>query len=372
MGTQRNHYPPWSPRFWNGLRLSHLWRLLNEHRWRISPIKYPMTVLVNGCGVFNSLLAGVQRLCLDRALLETELLAPPVFIVGHWRSGTTLLHELMSLDNQVTSPGNFEAFVPHHALVSRFFLKPLVNVLLPRKRPMDDMGLAANSPQEDDFALISMGAATPYRDIAFPNDRMRQALSYDFDELSTDQQQGIHKSLDYLYRLLTKLYGKRLILKSPPHTSRIGYLADWFPGAKFIHISRNPIKLVPSTLKLWSALDETQGFQWPRYSPEAMADFVHRAQSQLYGGYFRQRERLSTNSLAEIKFEDLLQDPESTLERTYQQLDLPGWDRVRDLVKAYFAERAHVRPQTEPDLRWLPAIRQHWSHYATEFGYDLI
>ena len=130
-----------------------------------------MMALVGGCSLINSSLNRLQK-ALYRAKIEaTHIERPPVFIIGHWRSGTTLMHELISLDKRFAFPSNFEAFVPQHFLLTRHLMYPLVSLLMPRKRPMDSMTMNASSPQEDDFALCSYGAPTPYLRIAFPNNQ---------------------------------------------------------------------------------------------------------------------------------------------------------------------------------------------------------
>ena len=56
----------------------------------------------------NSALALLQRLLFGRKLAAAEFHGPPVFIVGHWRSGTTLLHELMVRDDRLSSPSTYQ------------------------------------------------------------------------------------------------------------------------------------------------------------------------------------------------------------------------------------------------------------------------
>jgi hypothetical protein len=45
-----------------------------------------------------------ERLRYGRAVRRTELVADPVFILGHWRSGTTYLQKLLSLDSRHAYP----------------------------------------------------------------------------------------------------------------------------------------------------------------------------------------------------------------------------------------------------------------------------
>ena len=82
------------------MRLGDYLRLLSHRRFRIHLQRWAMTGLVGGCTVGNSVLAAAQRLFYDRKIRETTL-PPPVFVIGHWRSGTTMLHELLALDSPV-------------------------------------------------------------------------------------------------------------------------------------------------------------------------------------------------------------------------------------------------------------------------------
>ena len=251
------------------------YRMLKENRFRVSPLKYPMMGLVGGCSVANSVLNRCQRLIFEARVTNAQLAAPPIFIIGHWRSGTTLMHELMSMDSASAFPSNFEAFVPKHFLFSGWFFSPLINLLMPPKRPMDSMTMSADSPQEDDFALISDGAATPYRRIAFPNNANKHHQQLRFDQAEHQQQASVRRTLDHFLKALTIRYPKkRLVLKSPPHTGRIAQLADWFPDAKFIHMARHPHKLVSSTMRLWKSLDQTQSFQMPNYDDNWLKGYV--------------------------------------------------------------------------------------------------
>lgn len=366
-----NPYPPWSPRIWNGMRSGPWFRLLARNGFRIHPAKYAMTVLVSGCSLFNSAAAAVQTLAFRRRLATTRLVAPPVFIVGHWRSGTTLMHELMSLDQRWASPDNYDAFVPHHALATGWALKGLVNGLLPGRRPMDDMMLDRRSPQEDDFALISLGAPTPYHDIAFCRDRRVPSPFLALDQCADVVQDQTRVALEHFYRMLTRQYRRRLILKSPPHTGRVGLLAKWFPGAKFIHLARDPASLVGSTMKLWKALDWTQSLQRPRYSDDQLRDYIHAASQLMYDAYFRQRPTIPRGDLAEVSFESLIADPATVVQQACAEIGLECTAEHGAAIRSYMQQRSSHRPgqsaldatvaHTPPPEKWGP--------YQAAFGY---
>ncbi len=353
------------------MSVGHYFRMLNENRFQIHPLKYPMTGLVGGCSVINSVLNRCQRLRFEDRIANTQLAAPPIFIIGHWRSGTTLMHELMSLDRSSAYPSNFEAFVPRHFLFSGWFFYPLINLLMPQKRPMDSMTMSADSPQEDDFALISDGAATPYRRIAFPNNPDKHHQQLRFDQAEEEQQASVQRTLDHFLKSLTLRYpDKRLVLKSPPHTGRIAQLARWFPDAKFIHMARHPHKLVSSTMRLWKSLDHTQSFQLPKYDDQWLKEYVFDCQRLMYESYFDFRDQLPSERLIEINFEDLVASPEDTVARIYNQLKLDDAEAIKLQVRQYFDQRlGHKTNPVNLDDGLKAEIDQHWQPYAEVFGY---
>lgn len=331
-----------------------------------------MTVLVGGCTLLNTCAAATQRLLMHKKIANTEIEHPPIFVIGHWRSGTTLMHELLSLDERFAFPNTIDTFTPHHFLVTRYLLEPLLWAILPKRRPMDDMAVRVNSPQEDDFALCAYGAPTPYRRVAFPNRKGRDHLQLNLSLAEPNQRVELQKTLEHFIKSLTIRYGsKRLVLKSPPHTGRVKQLAQWFPQAKFVHLSRHPHKVVASTMRLWKMLDEIQGFQLPKYDDSWLKNYVFECKDLMYQSYFQQRETLPKNQLAEVRFETLLDDPVSTMQGVYDQLELDGFDATKAAVQNYFSARkghkirtAGIDPEVGED------INHHWREYMEAFGYE--
>jgi omega-hydroxy-beta-dihydromenaquinone-9 sulfotransferase len=348
------------------MRLGPYLGLLAENGFRIHPFKWPMFGLGFGVSCVNSVLGCVQDLVFSRRIAATQIAEPPIFIIGHWRSGTTLIHELFTLDEAFGYPNNFDAFAPNHLLLSRPMLYPLIQLLLPGKRPMDAMSLSANSPQEDDFALVSLGAPTMYRDIAFPNRRFnRQPLE------NAAIQEKTKRAMQYFLKLMTMRYQRPLVLKSPPHTSRVKNLSEWFPGARFVHISRHPFQIMASTIKLWRALDETQGFQLPKYSDEQLQDYVFEQQRNMYENYFAAAPAIRQENLIEIRFEDLIADPKTEMSRIYSRWNLAGFDDLAPKIDNYFADRKEVKPTSQTNDRVDRAlIIERWSRYMERFGYS--
>lgn len=353
------------------MRVGAYWHLLSENEFKIHPTRWPMTALSAGCAVVNSTLSGVQSLAFNKKIKATELVAPPIFVIGHWRSGTTLLHELMSLDPKLAFPTTYDAFVPGHSVISRWMFMPFMKLLMPSKRPMDNMSFSASSPQEDDFALLSLNAPTPYRKIAFPNGALQDQWKLDPKNLSAGEIEEIKIQLSYFYKTLTVQYGKRLVVKSPPHTGRIKLLAEMFPGAKFVHIARHPHKLVPSTCRLWRSLYHLQAFQVTNLDDDQLIDYVCECKALMYNAYFRDRNCLSDGQLIEVRFEDFIANPVAGLKQVYQHLEIDGLEDILPLAKAYLQKRSGHKTAPYPQDNALNSrIDREWKQYMDAFGYD--
>ena len=364
----RNAYPFWALRFWDGMVLSVWLRFVLPRCGRIHPLRVPMAVIVTFVATINSVLHFVQQLFYGRALAATRIEEPPIFIIGHWRSGTTLLHELLVLDDRFAFPTTYECFAPNHFLISSWLLPKLIGILLPAKRPMDDMSVSFDHPQEDEFALMSLGAPSPMLRLGFPNDPPPYMELLEMEGVAEEDLRRWKEVIVTFVRTQTYAKRKPLVLKSPPHTGRIGVLAELFPEARFIHIVRDPFSLFASTRRLWCALDEIQGFQRPTH--EHLDDFVWAAFERMYQGFERQRPAIDESRICDVRYEDLVKDPVGEVAQIYDKLNLGHFERVRDKIRAYMKEKKEYQPnrhQLEPEIR--DAICRRWAAYMEKYGY---
>ena len=161
-------YPWWSPRFWHGMPAGVWFGLLREHGYRVHFMKLGLATTVSLMTGFNSLMGALSNARFRRQLRDRPTTPPPLFIIGHWRSGTTLLHELAMLDDRFCCPNTYECFAPSHFLLTEDVMTQALRWMIPSKRPMDDVAAGWDRPQEDEFALMSLGAPSCYRRIAFP------------------------------------------------------------------------------------------------------------------------------------------------------------------------------------------------------------
>jgi hypothetical protein len=344
--------------------------LLREGRFRFDVSRIPLVIGVSIATPINTCFGALQSLLFGRRLAEAELQGPPVFIVGHWRSGTTLLHELMVLDERLSSPSTFQCFAPHHFLVTEWFFRRFASWLLPGKRPMDNMEAGWDRPQEDEFALLTAGLPSPYRRMAFPNHPPVDLDYLDFEGVSD---QAIALWIGALRRFLLAVStatGRPLIIKSPTHTGRVGYLAEAFPDAKFIHISRDPRNLFPSTCRLWRGLDEVQALQKPRH--ERLESYVVQCLQRMYSAFHKQRETIDPSRIVDVRYEELIRDPVGTLRHIYETLRLSDFESAQPAIEAW-AAREHRQYQTNQhrmtdDMESM--IRHEWQDYFSRYGYE--
>ena len=365
-----NRFPWYAPRFWHGMPASVWGSLLSQGGWRFDWTRLHFVASVSTFAGFNSAMGALQHAVLGRKIAATELAGPPVFVLGHWRSGTTLLHELLHLDQRYSSPNTFQCFAPWHFVLTEPLVTRFGSFLLPEKRPMDNMRAGWKLPQEDEFALMALGSPTTYRRIAFP----RQEVELDTLSSRTfppEQLQRWKRDFDWFLRAVTYKTRRPLILKSPPHTGRLATLAEMYPEAKFVHIARHPYELIPSTIRLWQSLSDVQGLQ-TGYTPEQIERFVFSCFERMYDGYEYGLERVAKENLFECTVESLTAAPVDTVAEIYQRLRLGDFEPARPAVEARVAgDRDYKKNVWNIEERLRQEIDTRCRPYADRFGYEL-
>jgi hypothetical protein len=361
---------PWIPRFWDGITFFGWVKVMADHGFRIAPRRLGMAILITFIGLFNSFLAIIQQLILGRRIRRTQLPADPIFIIGHWRSGTTLLHEMFILDPRLGFPDSYACFAPNHFHVSRPFLAPLLGLLMPKMRPIDNMPFDWSRPQEDEFALCNMGVPSPYLSLIFPNEKPRYDQYLTMEGLSEGQIARWKQKFMWFLQAVTLANPRRMVLKSPPHTCRIRVLLEMFPRAKFVHIYRDPYAVFPSTVNLWKRLSRDEALQVPHY--RGLEERVFDIFCKMYEVLERDRPLIPPQQFAEVSYEALVADPEGEMERIYRELDLGDFEVLRPHLARFIAERANYkrnRFELAPALR--AEISRRWRFFFDKYGYPI-
>ena len=358
----------WAPRIWEGSDFFAWIKLLGRNRFAVHPAYWYIAAIVTIVSLGNTLLRWLEAAAYGRIIRKTEIGQPPIFILGHWRTGTTLLHELLIRDERVGFPTTYECLAPCHFLLTERLLSRLLWFLIPSRRPMDNMPAGFDRPQEDEFALCLLGAGSPYEMIAFPNRAPGQEF-LDLVDVSPRRLRRWRRTFKTLLRTITCKTGKRLILKSPPHTARIPVLKQMFPGAIFIHIVRDPCVVFPSTLNLWRTLWKTQGLQRP--TSVALEEHVLRTGELMHKRLEEGKRLLAADQFYELRYEDLTRDPVAQMQQLYEHLGLGGFTEFRPrleeylaTIKGYETNRYDLTPQQRD------AITQRWGTIIEQYGYS--
>lgn len=318
----------------------------------------------------NELLWALQALLFGRKINNATIDQPPIFILGHWRSGTTLLHELLVSNPQFASPNTYQCFVPSHFLVSGALITRFGGFLIPKKRPMDEMAAGWLLPQEDEFALMNLGLPSPYLRIAFPHTQEKHLEYLDMSQLSEELKQSWKDGFMWFLKALSIANpGKRLVLKSPTHTGRVQQLLEMFPQARFIHLTRDPRKLFPSTMRLWRALDEVQSLH-DSYNEDELIEYVRSCLDTMYRGYHAGRKLVPDNQIMDIRYEDLVADPRRTVQQIYEKLELGDFSRVSNELDAKLVGHKEYRTNRHrTDDQWEKQVMNYCADYAQRYGY---
>ena len=353
-------------RNWQGMPMGVWYRLFLKNGLAFSPSRVLQVIRMSVTTPFNTLFHGLDRLAYGRRVARMTPQAP-LFIVGHWRTGTTLLHELLVRDPQFAFPTTFQVMCPQHFLFTSGFIPRLMNHALPAKRPMDDMPVGFDRPQEDEFALCNMGAPSPYEKWAFPN-RSDSPDSLDLDSLPPKDLDRWLNAMSLFLRRLAVKDSRRQVMKSPTHTARVGHLARAFPGAQFVHIVRDPRDVFPSTVHTWKQIWDSVGFQTPNF--EGIEEYVLSRFERMYASFDRERERLAERQLHELRYEDLIRDPVGEVEKGYRRLGLSGFEPARPRLEEHAAKSREYKPNRHqlPDETW-SKIANRWAGYIARHGY---
>lgn len=365
-----NPYPWYAPRFWHGMRLGDWLRLMAAGGFRVPPSRWGLVGPLLATAPANSVLSLLQKIIYGRRIAATQLTEAPVFVIGHFRSGTTFLYELLARDPALAAPTAYDCFAASHFVLTRRLFPRLLAGLAPKVRPMDRMAFGFDRPQEDEFALLATGAPTIYRRLAFPQQATPDLATLDGEGLSDAAARTWRQRLLHFLQAQKLVHGRRLVVKSPPHTGRMRQLLELFAGARFVHIVRDPAAMFASAQHAWRSLELTQGFQ-PPCDEEQRDAMIAEVFARMYRGFRRDRQSMPAGSLCEVRYEHLVANPLAELARIYDELKLPGFEHAQPKFNTYLSDVGAYQPNAfADDGEVTPAFREATAWYRSEYGYD--
>lgn len=310
-------------------------------------------------------MAWLQSLVVGNAPLAE---ADAIFVLGFWRSGTTLMHELLAQDERFCFPSNYACFHPH-----RFVFTEKMVLAKSRgeiRRPQDGMTTGWGTPQEDEFALLCLGARSPYEGLIAAADFGRAMELADPEDLRARDRKRWEKIFLQFFRAVRFAHGaKPMVLKSPPHSYRVRTLRDLLPKARFILMVRDPSEVFESMMKTYRAFTLRYGLV-PGLPNRELREIILkerlRCEQKLQFGI----AGLADDRLAVVKFEDLTADPGSIMEKIYCQFGLADFERLRPkLAEKYGKNVRPVRAAALPPPAWQERLESQWSEIFNRYGY---
>jgi hypothetical protein len=277
------------------------------------------------------------------AIKRTKIHPSPIFIVGHHRSGTTYLHNLISQDPDVGFAGTFQATAAAFSITGNTGIKAALARDFDKKRSMDNVEASLDSPQEEEIAVANLCPYSFMHHLSFPRKTIEYLEKYLL--LETISAQQLKKRTAVYLRVLKKATylanGKRLVLKGPINTGQIKYLLSLFPDAKFIHIHRTPYQLIPSVINLGKKLQDAHILQNFSFSDEKGINNIFIIYQRMMQKFMAERDLIPKGNLIEVRYEDLDSHPLETLQHIYTQISLPGFDDKQAHFEQYIKHIGH-------------------------------
>ena len=312
-----------------------------------------------------------ERLGPARFGAEASMSQDPIFIVGHWRSGTTHLYNVMSRSEAFGYVSPIATGLPWDFLLLDRMLGPLLRATLPSDRFIDRIPVKPDSPQEDEIALANMQRLSFYHGLYLP-----QRFDAEFDRgifldgaSESDIDRWARRVKHFYKKLERKQPGRRLLIKNPVYTARVGLIRRVFPGAKFIHIYRDPRRVLPSMRNFYAVLFRQLGLQ--AADGVDIDEIILRAYPRMMERLFADAAGLPDGDIAHVRFEDFEKTPLDEARRIYDALALDGFERDRPAYEEYVASVKGYKKNTyraDPEIERL--VRDRWGDWLERLGYD--
>lgn len=344
--------------------------VLKQNHFRIHIGQTPKALLITFLSRRNTVDHQKEEERYGADIEKTQIDRHPIFILGHWRSGTTFLQNLMTRDQQFVSPNIFEARNPHTFLIRHKIFENNVRKQRAMKRPTDNVQISMDSPGEEDFAVGVMSLCTPLLGWMFPKNRDFYERFLTFEEATGDELERWKFWYLYYLKKLTFKHKKPLLLKSPVNTARIKHLIQMFPEARFVHIHRHPFDVYRSTEKMYRTAVRNSAIQ--HFNGRDITDDIIDHYQRMHRVYFRDRSLIPAGQLLEIGFAQLESDPLGTLRTIYRELNISGFSEAEPAFRSYleqlqnYQKNQHGQLREDLKVRLLNAWRQSFENWGYE------
>lgn len=303
---------------------------------------------------------------------KPQNLKDPVFIVGHWRSGTTLLHNLMCKDPEMGYSTTYQTVFPNNLFAFQWLFKLVMKMLMPDKRPVDNVTLNVDYPQEEEFAINNEIPFSYYNWWYFPENTREIANEYLLNKTTNpkDTENWKVNFKRFVTRSLLNTNGTRFISKNPPHTARIPQILSMYPNAKFIYIHRNPYEVVRSTVAFFKSILPTTQLQ--EIDDETLLKDILWVYREMIMKYEVDKASIKNDNLIEIKYADLVKQPDKEIQLIYKNLLNDDYSRVSENVNEYLASLNHTLKAYTYKSEFLVQVNNEIAEIIKMKGYQVL
>ena len=353
-----------------GLTFARWRQFVSESQGAIPPAYWPKLMFAGMTSLNNSYQSRIERKRFGAAIDAAEVRSP-VFVLGHYRSGTTHLQNLLSVDERLAFPNYYQVSFPETFLSTEEFGSRIGSLFAMRKRPQDDMAIGLQLPAEEELGLCIENLLSMHMCWHLPRREQHFRKYLTFRDASAEERARWIEGTRKLARKLTVRHERSIVFKSPCHTARIPLILEAFPDAKFIHIARDPFKVYQSTRNMEIKVSPLFQFQ-RRPLGEELEEFIFWRYRELYDAYLDAKDSVPAGQLVEIHYEDLVREPLATMQKVYDGVDLGPFDDVRPAIESYLSSvksyRTNRYESMDPELE--RRIRTEWRRVFDAWGYD--
>jgi omega-hydroxy-beta-dihydromenaquinone-9 sulfotransferase len=328
--------------------------------------------LVNASGyVFDELLY--------RGWRDVEI-KPPLFIVAPARSGTTMLYHQLAADPSFAAPtlGNtmirsvsVTKLLRRLAAKQRRFILDARDSINKTMSALDDTHTLRIDRLEEDECLFNDVYGLTNKHVFFPT-LHEQIGIVDLDDRPERSRRAVMRRYHAFLRRFMYLAGpeRTYLGKNVSYAGRIGCLEQAYPGARYIHIVRDPVVQLPSALELIRAVAlNAHGRVRPPEHPywRLMADALLEQHRRLLAW----ERNIGPERWLTLHYRQLIDEPAASVRRVYEHFGLPNTDVALSAVDERAGEFRKNRRYTLADYGIAPEyVREQLADVYAAYGLD--
>jgi hypothetical protein len=265
-------------------------------------------------------------------IFHSDIMAPFI-IIGLPRSGTTILHRMLSVDSGNAGIPMWRLYRPFSPIGKKDNRQALTRWELQFRRPvfpeMDSKHIIREDREEECIWMMGLtlhsicfwvvAPVSSYAEWLFAQDQKKYYKEYSL--LLKAQQQATP--------------GRRLVLKAPDHTPNLGTLLSVIPNARVIHLHRNPTTCLTSANSMFYSAHRAVTND---INPRRMAEINKKMYTHyLEGGQKSRSDPAVNNAVLDVQYDQLVKDPLQTVKDIYAHFGVPWTAEYEERLKSFLS-----------------------------------